>query len=87
VSFTHFSFLLIEVIDHHTDEQIQREERAKDDEENEIYENVDICFSFGLNVDLSNSTRSSRSSIRAAQHTSLASAASAMISIHPLNVA
>ena len=83
----YFSFLLIEVVDDHTDEEIQREERTKDDEENEIDENVHIRFSFGLNIDLSRSTTSSRWSIRAAQRTSLASAASAMISIHPLNVA
>ena len=50
---TQFAFLLVEIIDHYTDEQIQGEERAENDEENEIDENVNIVFAFWLNIDLS----------------------------------
>ena len=49
---TYFSLLLVEIIDDHTDEEIEREERSEDDEQNEVDENVHVVFMFRLTVDL-----------------------------------
>jgi hypothetical protein len=48
----YFAFLLIEIIDHHTDEKIQRKERSKDNEQNEINKDVDVGFVLWLNISL-----------------------------------
>lgn len=45
---TYLSFLLIEVVDNHTNEQVQSEERAEDDEDDKIKVHVQVNLLNGL---------------------------------------
>lgn len=45
---THLSFLLIEVVNNDTDEEIESEEGAKYDEDDKVQVHVEVNFSDGL---------------------------------------
>lgn len=45
---THLSFLLVEIVNNHTDEEIEGEEGAKNDEDDEVQVHVEIDFSHRL---------------------------------------
>lgn len=45
---TYLFLLLIEVVNDDTDEQVQSEKGAKDDEDNKIYVHVDVVLVLGL---------------------------------------
>lgn len=52
---THLLLLLVEVVYDDTDEQIQGEERPKDDEDDKVQIHVQVFFIYRLQFDLDNS--------------------------------
>ena len=55
IIYTYLLFLLIEVIDDDTNKEIEGEERAKDNEEDEVDVHVDVYFSDWLITNLKSS--------------------------------
>lgn len=94
---TYLSFLLVEIVNNDTDEKIEGEEGAKNDEHNKIKVHVEVDFSDRLFLHLKKESKSVFYSnmfityCKLWKHketlTPLESTAAYIISIHPLNVA